>query len=181
MNKHNNNNKFKKNNKNGNRKSNGNNNGNGNGNNNGNGYRNNNGNGNGNNNGNGYRNNNGNGYRNNNGNRNSNGNNNGYRNGKFNKYNRNKNGKFSKNNRYNKNVTKLKFSDLPLETHVKDLVDLFRYLNLNVGSINIKEYESKVAYVEFFDIDEAKYCVECLHHTPIDPYNMILSVNILDY
>ena len=109
--------------------------------------------------------------------RNSNGyrNSNGHRNSKFNKY---KNGKF---NKYNKNVIKVKFSDLPLDTQVKDLVDLFRYLNLNVGSINIKEYENKVAYVEFFDINEAKYCVECLNHTAIDPYNIILSVNILDY
>ena len=93
----------------------------------------------------------------------------------------NKKNSKGKNNRKNEDRMKhvIKISNLPTDIEVKELYNLITPWG-DIGNINIKLYtDVTCSYIDFFNLDEAKYFVEALNSTPFG--NMILRVELMNF
>tara|TARA_E500000178_G_scaffold336746_1_gene375145 strand:- start:124 stop:381 length:258 start_codon:yes stop_codon:yes gene_type:complete len=83
-----------------------------------------------------------------------------------------------KRHKFNDNSKiRIKISNLPNDVTVKELNELISDWG-RIGRINIKFYrDCSIAYVDFYDNQEAEYFVRAINKTSFD--HMILDVEIL--
>ena len=87
---------------------------------------------------------------------------------------------FQKNYHKNKN-TKVRISNLPQDVTVKELNELIsewgQIGRINIKNINNRDTKITVAFIDFYNKDEAEYFLKALHKTSFD--HCILDIEIL--
>jgi|TARA_B110000858_G_C17722453_1_gene435953 RNA recognition motif-containing protein len=87
---------------------------------------------------------------------------------------------YQRNYHRNRN-TKVKISNLPRDINVKELNDLLsdwgQIGRINIRNICNKENKLTIAFVDFYNLNEAEYFLKALDKTAFDHY--ILDIEIL--
>ena len=76
-----------------------------------------------------------------------------------------------------KKCVTVRISNLPNDITIEEIEDLMNEWGY-ISRVNLNNYESKTAFVDFYNIKEAEYFIEAVNRTPFD--NMIIHADLLE-